>query len=489
MRMPRIRSSPEFRPTVLRVTPNSGSDAGGEIVHIRGARFVGPTQVHFGATLAAWSSVDSDDHIIALTPAHAGGAVAVKVTTPAGNHSLANAYTFISSGTAPTVIGIAPAYGPAAGGTLVTIEVDDSTGCTSATVGGVALGGFAIVDATHVQGTTGLHAAGNVDVDVTNAIGTSAPLVGGFRYIAAPVITSLNHEQGQIEGGGQSIIITGTDLNDGLGVAPQVTIGGNTVAATGWGAGFASFTLPAHAAGNVTVSVAHAGGTSGTLAFEYWTPASGTPTGWWRASYGGSPWADASGNARDISEATNPPSVGGAVQGVAPADFDGGNDKLDGVFTLDNIINANGFRCWALFKADSAAADPGAANRYQAPQFATDQVDAYFSFGFTANGVHLSNDANVTNRQVAAATGAWHLAQGSYDGATLGLQVNAAAPSTTAGSNTPSLIRAMRFGASYNATAFFDGQILEMGFKDSAGAIDPTKLLKYCRQRYGLALT
>ena len=82
------------------------------------------------------------------------------------------------------VTAISPNTGTASGGTSVSITVDDSTGATGATVGGVALTGFAIVDGTHVSGTTGAHAAGAVDVVVTNAEG-SGTLAGGFTYTAA----------------------------------------------------------------------------------------------------------------------------------------------------------------------------------------------------------------------------------------------------------------------------------------------------------------
>lgn len=84
-------------------------------------------------------------------------------------------------GTAPTVVACVPNNGTYAGGTVVVIQVDSSTGCTGATVGGVALTGFSIVDATHVQGTTGAHASGAVAVSVTNGFGTGTQ-AGGFTY-------------------------------------------------------------------------------------------------------------------------------------------------------------------------------------------------------------------------------------------------------------------------------------------------------------------
>lgn len=92
--------------------------------------------------------------------------------------------TLAAGDPAIVVSAITPNTGTAAGGTSVSITVDSSTGATGATVGGVALTGFAIADATHVTGTTGAHSAGAVDVTVTNAEGTGT-LSSGFTYTSA----------------------------------------------------------------------------------------------------------------------------------------------------------------------------------------------------------------------------------------------------------------------------------------------------------------
>lgn len=83
----------------------------------------------------------------------------------------------------PEVLGIFPTLGAPEGGTFVEIEVDDSTGATGATVGGVALTSFVIIDATHVGGFTGAHAPSSppVDVTVTNPNGTGT-LVQGYTF-------------------------------------------------------------------------------------------------------------------------------------------------------------------------------------------------------------------------------------------------------------------------------------------------------------------
>lgn len=83
---------------------------------------------------------------------------------------------------APTVDSISPVSGIAAGGTAVTIKgqnFDDSTG---ATVGGVALTSFVVVDDETITGVTGAHsAASGLSVAVTNPVGTGTK-ASAFAY-------------------------------------------------------------------------------------------------------------------------------------------------------------------------------------------------------------------------------------------------------------------------------------------------------------------
>lgn len=70
----------------------------------------------------------------------------------------------------------------AGGGQRVVIPVASSTGATGASAGGVAFTSFAIDDATHVSGILGAHAAGVVDIVVTNGSGPSTTGTGLFEY-------------------------------------------------------------------------------------------------------------------------------------------------------------------------------------------------------------------------------------------------------------------------------------------------------------------
>ncbi len=77
-----------------------------------------------------------------------------------------------SGARAPTVSAVSYGFVDVlGGGQRVVVTVDSSVGCTGITAGGVAFTSFAIDNATHVSGIPGAHAAGVVDVVVTNAAG------------------------------------------------------------------------------------------------------------------------------------------------------------------------------------------------------------------------------------------------------------------------------------------------------------------------------
>jgi hypothetical protein len=98
---------------------------GGTPVTITGTGFTGASAVTFGATAATSFTVNSDTSITAVSPpgvpGYPTGLVTVAVTTPAGTseHKIAGVGEFAYD---PTITGIEPNTGPAAGGTRVTIH-------------------------------------------------------------------------------------------------------------------------------------------------------------------------------------------------------------------------------------------------------------------------------------------------------------------------------------------------------------------------------
>lgn len=89
----------------------------------------------------------------------------------------------VTAGGPPVIIGVDhDVVDISGGGQPVVVQVDSSTGCTGITIGGVACTSFTVVDATHVSGIPGAHAAGVVDVVVTNGAGPSTTGTGLVEY-------------------------------------------------------------------------------------------------------------------------------------------------------------------------------------------------------------------------------------------------------------------------------------------------------------------
>ena len=134
-----------------------------------------------GSTMAFFSS-----------PQLADGSTRSPTNSIAGDEELINADIV----GVPAVTAVAPASGSTAGGTTVTISGSRLADVTGVTFGGVAATAITALSDSEVQATAPAHAAGPVDVQVTNAAGTSSVAPGdAFTYQApapvAPVISTL----------------------------------------------------------------------------------------------------------------------------------------------------------------------------------------------------------------------------------------------------------------------------------------------------------
>ncbi len=163
---------------------------------------------------------------------------------------------------APTVTGISPTAGPTAGGTSVTITgTAFQTGAT-VSLGGVAATGVVVSSATTITATTGAHAAGAVNVVVTNPDAQSGTLASGFTYVSGSATLTLSHSVLNFGGTTDGAYVTS---------AQQVTVniaGGTATWAVSAGAPFIQVS-PASGSGTGTFSVSMAAGTvssqSGTI--------------------------------------------------------------------------------------------------------------------------------------------------------------------------------------------------------------------------------
>jgi hypothetical protein len=159
-------------PTVTGVSPTSGPTLGGTVVTITGTNLANPSVVKFGGANAAVVTPISATKLTAVAPTGSAGPQDVTVTTPGGTSATSSAdqFTFVPP---PTVTGVSPSSGPAAGGTSVTITGTDLTGATAVQFGATPATSFSVDSSAQVTATTPA-GSGTADVTVTTPSGTSA---------------------------------------------------------------------------------------------------------------------------------------------------------------------------------------------------------------------------------------------------------------------------------------------------------------------------
>ncbi len=211
-------------PILTAIDPVDGPLGGGTTITIAGDFFTADAIVTIGGVTAPTTFFDAQT-LTAMTPARGSPAtVTVTVTTPSGQASLANAFTYLD---APNATAIAPAEGPLAGAIDVTITgtAFQASALPTVTVGGEPLADVAVPNATTITGTlpAAPGGAGFVDVVVTTRGGPD-PTPVPFEYVAAPTIASIAPSTGPTLGN-TSVTIAGTGFRTAPG-ATTVTIGG-----------------------------------------------------------------------------------------------------------------------------------------------------------------------------------------------------------------------------------------------------------------------
>ncbi len=114
--------------------------------------------------------------------AGATGTLTLSVTVTNGNGCSATSSANVSVVDPVTVTSIKATSGSSAGGTSVTIRGTGFASGATVTFGGVAATNVVVNSSTKIFCTTPAHAAGDVDVVVTNTNTASGTLSGGFTY-------------------------------------------------------------------------------------------------------------------------------------------------------------------------------------------------------------------------------------------------------------------------------------------------------------------
>lgn len=228
-----------------------------------------------------------------------------------------------------------------------------------------------------------------------------------------------------------------------------------------------------------------------TAAAPVFDPATLALEGWWRGSYAASPWvgvASTGGSgSQNLTEATNPPAAGSAVNLFTPADFDGTNDELSGA-ACSTFITTTNFSGWALVNID-------AINTNDTGNLMLN--DCIFGTTGTAEwGVYLRSTGPVVGVATAAttnfaetgiSTGAWALVQFKGNGTNNFIRVNSGSWVSGPGSTIGSLAAALNVGDL--AGGFVDGRMLDLGLSKSfLSDLTFDSIKSYINTRYGLSL-
>ena len=272
-------------PAVSGISPATEQTGGPTNVTITGTDFAPGATVNFGANAATNVIVTSPNQLNATAPSGCG-TVDVTVTTPDGTSATSTAdqftYLLACGGGGATLTSISPTSGPAAGGTVVTVNgTGFVSGVTAINFASNPGTGVSCARSTQCQVTS---PAGAGNVIVTATVG-GVPVTGSatYSYIAAtPTLTSISPTSGPA-GGGTAVTLNGTGfvsgsttVNFGPNLATNVSCPSSTLCQA---------TSPA-GVGNVTVTVNVSGqAATGSATFTYIpsltsiSPSSGTQRG------------------------------------------------------------------------------------------------------------------------------------------------------------------------------------------------------------------
>lgn len=206
------------QPEITGVSPDHGPRSGGNTVVITGANFTGVTAVQFGPLEAESFTVDSDSEITAIAPPYAGpgegrGVVDISVFGPGGVNYQTPADHY---GYTPVIDKITPSYGPATGGTAVTLSGYGLEETTAVDFGSAPAQSFTVnldgsvtaIAPPEVPGETIVPIRATTPEGVTEDFLLQETNPANF-FTYGPTVTSVTPGEGP-ESGGTKVTIRGT---------------------------------------------------------------------------------------------------------------------------------------------------------------------------------------------------------------------------------------------------------------------------------------
>ena len=181
-----------------------------------------------------------------------------------------------------SITGISPNVGSHVGGTTVRVTGSGFQSATRLTVDAVAVAS-SFVNSTVLEAVMPAHAAGQVDIAVTNPTGDSAKLPGGYSYIVvpAPAVREVSPSAGSIEGD-TWVTLRGSGFSSGA----MVVIGGVSKRPYVPDSTTMVVVTPAHTAGTVPIVVTNPDGQVSIADYQYVAPDTFDFNGEWEGTAG-----------------------------------------------------------------------------------------------------------------------------------------------------------------------------------------------------------
>lgn len=198
----------EPAPTVTSLEPAEA--AAGTRVTIYGTNIGVVQKVMFGSKEATGVVAREPGTSISATVPNGAGTVDVTVTTEGGTSEATpgDRFTYVPTGSPPTVTKVLPKTSSTAGGSLVVITGTNLSQAVAVQFGSAEASSFTVNSSTSITATAPAHALGTVDVTVTTTGGTSA--VSKKDHVKyTPTVVNVSPRYGPT-GGGTSVTITGT---------------------------------------------------------------------------------------------------------------------------------------------------------------------------------------------------------------------------------------------------------------------------------------
>jgi hypothetical protein len=253
-------------PTVTGMTPQAAGLTGDVVVQITGDRLARPTSVTFGGTPGTILT-SARESVSVIAPARTAGAATVVVSTPGGS-IVAGTFNYYE---APSITTVSPNEGPAAGGTIVTINGAGFDGSPLVRFGTISSPTVNLISPSEIHAVTPAGTAGStvaIEVETAWGIGTRGQ---AFAYTTTPGPAILKvHPYGGPTNGGTDFGIFGIGLTG----ATSVMVGGRAATQV-WvlSDGQVNARTPSGNPGPVSVSISTPNGTASIAnGFTYFSP-------------------------------------------------------------------------------------------------------------------------------------------------------------------------------------------------------------------------